>query len=635
MPDVQPTNNPVPSDNPADARDNFKRIDEVVNSTENLTSPTRTGVQLVTLHRYNELVQPNIDGAEAAAVSAAASAAAAEAAVSGLDYQGLWPDSGGSANKGDTYQTQVSGTPTGLYFTALQNTTVAPVSDDVNWRAVVSSSSIGAQEVTSTGSTEPRTLSDRFADIVNVKDFGAVGDGVVDDTEAFRLAMGGAGVENVKTVYIPPGNYRITGAIVVNTSGCTIVGAGRTATRIEVYGGDVVTFQIRRNVKVENLLIQQMDTNAQGIAFGTPQGTSASTDQAFYCSWEDVHILGFKFGWWLRASLWLSWKNCQSNNLCGIRFARNGNPYDRTNPNAPGEWNQFSPIIGWFHNVGTIDVCNFEDDEVGIWGSCMSYSINSCTTQGQGRDPDEFEVLPDLEVPTGVWLESGAAGNRNSWGNVITNHYSEATKRPFKLEGQRSVIVEGGFVQGGPSNERFDTPLEAVNSIVYVRGLVGQDWFNWLARMIGGSLIYGDTAGAATGAIVDVDGNENNVWYRNNNEPERYTDRYSMSVESGSSNNTVDIPIAFAASYAVYEISVAGVRDGFASHMHKWQVFRFSSSINQIEDLSTNPDANFTVAITTNGVSLTWGSSASFVGQITVEEVSSKRHFVTPLTSRA
>ncbi len=142
MPDVQPTNNPVPSDNPADARDNFKRIDEVVNSTENLTSPTRTGVQLVTLHRYNELVQPNIDGAEAAAASAAASAAAAEAAVSGLDYQGLWPDSGGSANKGDTYQTQVSGTATGQYFTALQNTTVDPVGDNVNWREVVSVDSL-------------------------------------------------------------------------------------------------------------------------------------------------------------------------------------------------------------------------------------------------------------------------------------------------------------------------------------------------------------------------------------------------------------------------------------------------------------------------------------------------------------
>ncbi len=143
MPEVQPTNNPVPSDHPADARDNFKILDEFVNSRGVLTSPSRTGRQILTLTRYNDLVQPNIDGAEAAAVSATASAAAAEAAVSGLDYQGLWPDSGGSANKGDTYQTQVSGTPTGRYFTALMNTTVDPTGDDVNWRIVTSLRSIG------------------------------------------------------------------------------------------------------------------------------------------------------------------------------------------------------------------------------------------------------------------------------------------------------------------------------------------------------------------------------------------------------------------------------------------------------------------------------------------------------------
>ena len=75
---------------------------------------------------------------DADASSASQSAAAAEAAVSGLDYQGLWPDTGGSANKGETWQTQTGGTPTGQYFTALQNTIADPVSDNVNWREVVS-----------------------------------------------------------------------------------------------------------------------------------------------------------------------------------------------------------------------------------------------------------------------------------------------------------------------------------------------------------------------------------------------------------------------------------------------------------------------------------------------------------------
>lgn len=49
MPEVQPTNNPVPSDHPADARDNFKRIDEVVNLQAPQTNPTRAGKRLNTL----------------------------------------------------------------------------------------------------------------------------------------------------------------------------------------------------------------------------------------------------------------------------------------------------------------------------------------------------------------------------------------------------------------------------------------------------------------------------------------------------------------------------------------------------------------------------------------------------------
>ncbi len=57
-------------------------------------------------------------------------------------YKGLWPDTGGEAFKGDTFQTQVGGAPTGQYFEALQDTLVDPIGDDVNWREVVSVDSL-------------------------------------------------------------------------------------------------------------------------------------------------------------------------------------------------------------------------------------------------------------------------------------------------------------------------------------------------------------------------------------------------------------------------------------------------------------------------------------------------------------
>lgn len=75
-----------------------------------------------------------VDEVEASATSAENSANAAEAAASTAGYQGLWPDTGGSALKGEIWQTQVGGTPTGEYYTALQDTTVNPVGDNVNWK---------------------------------------------------------------------------------------------------------------------------------------------------------------------------------------------------------------------------------------------------------------------------------------------------------------------------------------------------------------------------------------------------------------------------------------------------------------------------------------------------------------------
>ncbi len=63
MPEVQPTNNPVPSDHPADARDNFKRLDEVLNLQAPRTSPTRTGRTLNTIYGLEEAyVQTPING---------------------------------------------------------------------------------------------------------------------------------------------------------------------------------------------------------------------------------------------------------------------------------------------------------------------------------------------------------------------------------------------------------------------------------------------------------------------------------------------------------------------------------------------------------------------------------------------
>lgn len=106
--------------------------------------------------------------------------------------------------------------------------------------------------VLATGSTTARTLQDRFAETFNVKDFGAIGDGIADDTVAIQAALNavpdgtesGFGTPRGGEVRMPPGYYRVTGTLTLKAR-TRLIGAGSEATSIE-YGsttGDVLYYQ--------------------------------------------------------------------------------------------------------------------------------------------------------------------------------------------------------------------------------------------------------------------------------------------------------------------------------------------------------------------------------------------------------
>src|SRR4051812_34545562 len=70
---------------------------------------------------------------------------------------------------------------------------------------------------TASGAPTPRTTPARLSDIVNVKDWGAVGDGVTDDTDAIQAAIGYANVRGQPAnnvcgaiVFFPPGVYIVS-----------------------------------------------------------------------------------------------------------------------------------------------------------------------------------------------------------------------------------------------------------------------------------------------------------------------------------------------------------------------------------------------------------------------------------------
>jgi hypothetical protein len=69
-----------------------------------------------------------------------------------------------------------------------------------------------------------RTVQAKLRDVVSVKDFGAVGDGVANDTTAFQNALNAGG-----EIYVPQGNYRVAAGLTCNKS-------------IKLYGPGVIKF---------------------------------------------------------------------------------------------------------------------------------------------------------------------------------------------------------------------------------------------------------------------------------------------------------------------------------------------------------------------------------------------------------
>jgi hypothetical protein len=99
-----------------------------------------------------------------------------------------------------------------------------------------------------TGTTTARNLVTREAEIVNVRDFGAVGNGVTDDSVAFQNALNLIQSRpNGGTLFIPAGNYLINTTLTYSDNSLTIIGEGQKITNIiKSSGTDLFVFNGRK-----------------------------------------------------------------------------------------------------------------------------------------------------------------------------------------------------------------------------------------------------------------------------------------------------------------------------------------------------------------------------------------------------
>jgi hypothetical protein len=121
-----------------------------------------------------------------------------------------------------------------------------------------------------------RTAQAKMRDVVSVKDFGAVGDGVADDTAAIQAAIDYA--ESLSTtltrggdVYFPRGEYVTSANLVIGANGITLSGSGITNTIIRFTGSSGAAIQadgvLRTACRVEGMTIRCDTADGDGIDF--------------------------------------------------------------------------------------------------------------------------------------------------------------------------------------------------------------------------------------------------------------------------------------------------------------------------------------------------------------------------------
>ena len=123
----------------------------------------------------------------------------------------------------------------GAYDIVLKGADDALIWTQENVASVVDSSQVGFQQA-GTGAV-PRTVQDKARESVSVKDFGAVGDGVADDTAPVHADISYAKARR-GSVFFPSGTYRVTSGYTqsVNQNDVYLFGEGSTR---EVFTGNL------------------------------------------------------------------------------------------------------------------------------------------------------------------------------------------------------------------------------------------------------------------------------------------------------------------------------------------------------------------------------------------------------------
>lgn len=148
-----------------------------------------------------------------------------------------------------------------------------------------------------------RPVNSKLSDIISVKDFGATGDGVTDDTLAIQKTIDYAGsLISGGAVYFPAGNYVVTSTLNVDTRGVALVGASRDSVNIirTTAFGPLVSFTTGSSAILDGVGISNVRLVDNGLNNST--GTMVEVDNVSRFSATEITMFGGTNGFVLKAA---------------------------------------------------------------------------------------------------------------------------------------------------------------------------------------------------------------------------------------------------------------------------------------------------------------------------------------------
>lgn len=154
--------------------------------------------------------------------------------------------------------------------------------------AVSLEGSMAAPDFTATGTgAATRTSHDKFSDLISVKDFGALGDGLTDDTTAIVNALAAA-----DSVFLPEGEYLVTSTITL-TARQSLIGAGQKSVLKAINSTFNVIEVTEDHCKISDLRIEGGDIGIKLYGLTRPCVQTSVSDVTIVAPNTGVQLDGY------------------------------------------------------------------------------------------------------------------------------------------------------------------------------------------------------------------------------------------------------------------------------------------------------------------------------------------------------